>query len=183
MRLISRNSWLLNSDLKILNGMSRNTAQQMVINSLVLTACKTKSTNKLIRANFCITRSSLSLHTIEIKRTAGKTRNWMGVKFRNETLFHGVIYLYRGPCRGSGGKVSYFASVCGICSGQSRSGTGVCPRISVYYCLYRSTGAPCSFIHLPSMSYDLSNWTIIVRPRKNPRVLWEWQHSTFILQS
>jgi hypothetical protein len=46
------------------------------------------------------------------------------------------------------GLVQSHASLCGICCGQSGTGTSVCLATSVFPCQYQPTNPPYSFIHL-----------------------------------
>ena len=54
-------------------------------------------------------------------------------------------------------RVQSLVSACGICGGESGTGTDFRPSTLVLFCHYLSTASPCSFILLSSTQYNLSN--------------------------
>jgi hypothetical protein len=60
-------------------------------------------------------------------------------KFLQEVAMKSVPYL---------GRLVAQVNMCGICDGQSGTGTGFAPGLSAFTCQYHSTAAPDSLIYL-----------------------------------
>lgn len=55
-------------------------------------------------------------------------------------------------------QAQFHVSPWGFCDGQSSTGSGLSPSISVFHHLYHSTSAAYSFFHLAPIPYKLNKW-------------------------